>query len=79
MVCSLRIGDRITIIETKQGSVRAVPKLPSGSERDHGYVFDSHRKPLVVASDSRSDTMEKCNSAHPIDRACLGGRSGSTG
>jgi glycine betaine/proline transport system ATP-binding protein len=61
-----------TIIKTKVGSVRAAHELLSSSERDHGYVLDSHRKLLgIVSSDSLCAIMEKGTSDRPIDQAFL--------
>lgn len=61
-----------TIIITKVGSVRTTHELLSGSERDHLYVLDSHKKFLgIVSSDSLRRAMEKGTSDHPIDQAYL--------
>jgi glycine betaine/proline transport system ATP-binding protein len=61
-----------TIIITKGGSVRATHELLSGSERDHLYVLDSHKKFIgIVSSDSLREAMEKGTSDHPIDQAYL--------
>lgn len=61
-----------TIIITKGGSVRATHELLSGSERDHLYVLDAHRKFLgIVSSDSLREVMEKGVSDHPVDQAYL--------
>ena len=61
-----------TIIKTKVGSIRAAHELLSGSERDHGYILDSHRKLIgVVSSDSLREIMEKSAPDNPIDQAFL--------
>jgi glycine betaine/proline transport system ATP-binding protein len=61
-----------TVIITKGGSIRASHELLSGSERDHLYVLDSHKKLIgIVSSDSLRGAMEKGTSDHPIDQAYL--------
>lgn len=63
-----------TIIKTKVGSIRAAHELLSGSERDHGYVLDAHRRFLgIVSSDTLREAMEQDPTDHPIDKAYIQG------
>lgn len=63
-----------TIIKTRVGSLRAAHELLSGSERDHGYVLDAHRRFLgVVSSDSLREAIENGAKDSPIDQAYIEG------
>jgi glycine betaine/proline transport system ATP-binding protein len=61
-----------TIIKTRVGSLRAALEILSGSERDHGYVLDAHRRLLgVVSSDSLREALENGAADNPIDQAFI--------
>ena len=65
-----------TIIKTRVGSLRAAHELLSGSERDHGYVLDPHRRFLgIVSSDTLRQALEKKVPDGPIDQAFIPGAS----
>jgi glycine betaine/proline transport system ATP-binding protein len=61
-----------TIIKTRVGSLRTAHELLSGSERDHGYVLDAHRRFLgIVSSESLRRAIEKGAKDNPIDQAFI--------
>lgn len=61
-----------TLIVTKKGSMRAAHEILSGSEREHGYVLDAHRRLLgVVSSEGIRAALEAGMSDLPLREAFL--------
>jgi len=60
------------IIKTKVGSIRTAHELLSGSDHEHGYVLDAHRRFLgVVSSEKLRQAMEDKLPDIPIDQAFI--------
>jgi len=63
-----------TVIKSKQGSLRAVHEIISGSDRDYAYILDTKRRFLgVVSADSIGECMERGAADAPIDQAFIEG------
>lgn len=63
-----------TVIKTRQGSLRAVHEIISGSDRDYAYILDPKRHFLgVVSADSIGECMERGAPDAPIDQAFIEG------
>jgi glycine betaine/proline transport system ATP-binding protein len=63
-----------TVIKTKQGSLRAVHEIISGSDRDYAYILDPKRHFLgVVSADSIGECMERGAPDAPINQAFIEG------
>jgi glycine betaine/proline transport system ATP-binding protein len=63
-----------TVIKTRQGSLRAVHEIISGSDRDYAYILDPKRHFLgVVSADSIGECMERGAPDAPINQAFIEG------
>ncbi|WP_285906549.1 glycine betaine/L-proline ABC transporter ATP-binding protein ProV [Pseudodesulfovibrio pelocollis] len=63
-----------TVIKSKQGSLRALHEIISGSDRDYAYILDTKRRFLgVVSADSIGACMERGAPDAPIDQAFIEG------
>lgn len=63
-----------TVIKSKQGSLRAVHEIISGSDRDYAYILDPKRRFLgVVSADSIGECMERGAPDSPLSQAFIEG------
>ena len=61
-----------TIVVTKKGSLRAAHEILSGSEQEHGYVVDAHRRLLgIVSSEGIRAALEAGLDDSPLSQAFL--------